>query len=166
MKKGIGVGVVVAWFALVGCTPAPAPPPPDTRAADEAAIRAAIEQWVAAARAKDPAGFLKVYAEDAVVMMEDAPDLRGMEALRDGITGMMQDPHFALEFVVDKVVVARSGDLAYETGAYTMTMSDPEQKPVTEKGHYAVVWEKQPDGAWKVVVDVPVSDPPPAPAAS
>jgi uncharacterized protein (TIGR02246 family) len=156
---------LVSACVLAGCAQAPAPEPPDTRAADEAAIRAAIKEWVAASRSKDAEKFLSVYAADAVVMMEDAPDLRGMDALRGGIGGMMQDPNFALAFEAVEVVVARSGDLAYETGTYTMTMSDPQQKPATEIGHYVVVWRKQPDGAWKVVVDVPVSDPPPAAAA-
>jgi ketosteroid isomerase-like protein len=77
---------------------------------------------------------------------------------------MMQDPNFGLSFTADTIVVARSGDLAYEHGSYTMTMSDPQQKPVTQKGHYLVVWQQQADGAWKVARDVPVSDGPAAPA--
>ncbi len=56
--------------------------------------------------------------------------------------------------------MARSGDLAYETGTYTMTLSDAKTKPSTDQGHYVVVWQKQADGTWKVVLDEPVSDPP------
>jgi ketosteroid isomerase-like protein len=73
---------------------------------------------------------------------------------------MMQDPNFTLSFAADKVQVARSGDLAYETGSYTLTMSDPEGKPTTQKGHYVDIWKKDPSGGWKVAVDAPVSDPP------
>jgi ketosteroid isomerase-like protein len=72
----------------------------------------------------------------------------------------MQDPNFSLTFEPDEVVVAGSGDLAYETGTYAITLSDTKKKPSTEKGHYVVVWQKQADGAWKAVRDVPVSDPP------
>jgi uncharacterized protein (TIGR02246 family) len=152
-------------LALAGCvTEQPAPEPPDTRAADEAAIHAAVKEWSASAQAKDADKFASYYAEDGVLMLEDAPDIRGVAALREGIGGMMQDPNFGLSFAADRVVVARSGDLAYETGTYTLTMSDPEQKPATQKGHYVVVWQKQVDGAWKVMVDVPVSDPPEEPA--
>ena len=43
-------------------------------------------------------------------------------------------------------------------------MSDARKKPATDTGHYVVVWQKQANGAWKVVIDAPVSDPPPAPA--
>jgi len=156
---------LVGAVALAGCAPQPAAEPPDTRAADEAAIHAAVKAWSAAAEAKDAETFASVYADDAVLMLEDAPDVSGVAAIREGIGGMMQDPNFALSFAADKVVVARAGDIAYETGTYTMTMSDPEGNPAPENGSYVVVWEKQTDGAWKVVLDVPVSDPPEEPAA-
>jgi len=159
---------LAAALALAACTqqPAPAPSaPPDTRAADEAALRALIKDWAAAAQAKDAAKFVSIYADDAVVMMAGAPDIQGLAAIREGIPAMMQDPAFALSFEADRVEVARSGDLAFETGAYSMTLTGPDKKPATEKGHYVVVWRKGADGAWKVVVDAPISDPPDAPAA-
>lgn len=152
----------VLMFA--GCAqqpPAPAPTPlPDTRAADEAAIHAAVKEWSAAAQAKDADRFASFYAEDGTVLLEGSPDFTGKPAIREAIGGMMGDPNFALSFAADKVVVARSGDLAYETGTYSMTVSDAKKKPSTQAGHYVVVWQKQADGSWKVVVDAPVSDPP------
>ena len=159
-------GLLLSFVALAGCAQqAPAPtPPPDTRAADEATIHAAVKEWSASAQAKDEEKFSSVYAEDATVMMEGAPDVTGKAAIREAIGGMMQDPNFALSFAANKVVVARAGDLAYETGTYSMTMSDAKKKPSTNSGNYVVVWQKQADGAWKVVVDAPVSDPPPVAA--
>jgi len=164
------VAFVAAAVAFAACTQQQSPvpsAPPDTRAADEAALRTLIEQWSASAQAKDAAAFASYYADDAVVMLANAPDLSGGPAIREGIAGMMQDPAFALSFEADRVVVARAGDLAYETGTYALTMTGPDEKPAPEKGRYVVVWRKQPDGAWKVVVDAPVSDPSeasPAPA--
>jgi uncharacterized protein (TIGR02246 family) len=162
-------GLLVGALTVAACAQqAPAPPPPtpapDTRAADEAAIHALVKDWSAAAQAKDVEKFLSVYADDAAVMMEAAPDVSGKAAIREAIGGMMGDPNFALSFAADKVVVARAGDLAYETGSYTMTMSDPKKKPATQAGHYVVVWQKQADGSWKVVIDAPISDPPAAAA--
>jgi uncharacterized protein (TIGR02246 family) len=155
-------GLLVGVLSLAGCAQpqAPPPPPPDTRAADEAAIHAAVKEWSASAQAKDADKVSSFYAEDGVVMLEDMPDISGKAAIREAMGGMMADPNFALSFAADKVVVARSGDLAYETGTYTMTLSDAKKQPSTEKGHYVVVWQKQADGVWKVVRDVPVSDPP------
>ena len=155
-------GLLTCVVALAACAPqAQAPPtPPDTRAADEAAIHSLVKEWSASAQAKDPEKFASFYADNATVMFADAPDVSGKTSIREAIGGMMQDPNFALAFAADKVVAARSGDLAYETGTYEMTVSDAKKKPATEKGHYVVVWQKQADGAWKVVVDTPVSDPP------
>lgn len=156
-------GFVCAVLALAACAPqaqAPPTPPPDTRAADEAAIHTAVKEWSASAQAKDAAKFASFYAEDATIMFEGAVDVSGKAAISEAIGGMMQDPNFALSFEANKVVAARSGDLAYETGTYSMTMSDAKKRPSTQQGNYVVVWQKQADGAWKVVVDTPVSDPP------
>jgi ketosteroid isomerase-like protein len=93
-------------------------------------------------------------------MLEQSPLARGKEAIRTTIGTLMQDPAFALTFEPDRVVAARSDDLAYETGSYSLMVSDPDGNPQTQTGHYAVVWEKQTDGSWKAEVDVPVSGPP------
>lgn len=154
------IGVLIGALVVASCAQQPVPQQPDTRAEEEATIRASVKEWSAAAQAKDAAKFVSFYAEDGVIMLEDGPDIHGMAAIREGIGGMMQDPNFALSFEADNVVVARSGDLAYETGHYTMTLTGPDTKPATEQGHYVVVWRKQADGAWRVAVDVPVSDPP------
>ena len=74
---------------------------------------------------------------------------------------MMKDPAFALSFETKFIEVARSGDLAYELGTFTMTSSDPNtEKPVVTKGQGLTVWKKQPDGSCKAHIDVPVSGPP------
>jgi uncharacterized protein (TIGR02246 family) len=149
-------------LTLVGCMQQTPAPPPDTRAADEAAIRAAVGEWGAAARAKDAAAFASFYAEDAVLLLEASPDFTGRAAIGATIGGMMQDPNFALSFATSSIVVARAGDIAYELGSYELTMSDANQQPAAQKGNYVVVWGKQADGTWKVAIDSPSSDPPPA----
>ncbi|HET7294670.1 MAG TPA: SgcJ/EcaC family oxidoreductase [Vicinamibacteria bacterium] len=157
-------GALVVALSLAGCAqPAPSPQPvepPDTRAADEAAIRAASKDWSAAAQAKDVEKFASYYTEDAVVILEAAPDVKGLAAIRQTLGGMMQDPNFALSFETTSVEVARSGDLAYELATYSLTLSNPKTKmPATQKGFGVVVWRKT-GGQWKAVVDAPVSDPP------
>lgn len=168
LRAGAGLALVLVLVAA-GCAPEPAPEPvepPDTRPADEAAIRGLVEGWSAAAEAKDAEEFASFYAEDGVLMIESAPDLEGRAAILEGIGGMMEDPNFALSFATDDVVVARAGDIAYETGTYSLTMTGENGEPSTLGGSYLVVWEKQADGAWKVLYDVPVSDPPAPPVSA
>ena len=162
MKTLSRLTALVGALALAACVaeaPAPAAPP-DNRAADEAALRVALRQWSAAAQEKDAATFASFYTDDGILLLEGAPDAVGMAAIVQGTTAMMSDANFSLSFAPDKVEVARSGDLAYDVGSYTLTMSDPEGNPVTQKGQYVDVWRKNAKGEWKVAVDAPVSDPP------
>jgi ketosteroid isomerase-like protein len=68
---------------------------------------------------------------------------------------MMADKNFALSFAPTKIEVARSGDLAYDIGDFSLTVTDPKGKAQTLKAKYVVVWGKQADGSWKAVVDAP-----------
>ena len=145
----------VALLALsVACQPAPPPAPPDTRAADEKAIRAAVAEWDKAAAAKDLEKTLSFYAPDAVLFPPGMPMLASAEKRREGWTQMMALPGFALSFTTTKVEVARSGDIAYETGTFEFTANDKKGKPSTEKGKYVVAWKKQADGKWKAAADI------------
>jgi uncharacterized protein (TIGR02246 family) len=159
MTNASRFGPCAAALLAVACSPTPPPEPPDTRAADTAAIRTAVVDWSAAARAKDADRFASFYADDAVLMLEAAPDSRGKSAIRETIGALMSDPSFALSFQNADVVVARSGDLAYDTGTYELTLSGPNAQPAAQRGTYVVVWRKQVDGAWKVAIDAPNSDP-------
>jgi len=79
---------------------------------------------------------------------------------------MVADPAMSLKFQADRVEVAKSGDLAYTQGTYSMAMTDPATKNVVnDHGSYVTVYKKQADGSWKSVSDIVTSAvPPPAPA--
>jgi uncharacterized protein (TIGR02246 family) len=134
--------------------------PTDTRAADESAIRAADAEWVKAVAAKDVPQGTSYYADDAELFAPNAPAASGKEAIQKSWTGLFVMPGFALSFAPAKVVVSRSGDLAYETGNYEMTVNDKKGKPQTVKAKYVVVWGKQANGTWKVLLDSPTTTTP------
>ena len=156
----LGVCVFAATLALSSCnqTTPPASQPAavvDTRAADEAAIRAADLNWVKAFAAKDPPGAASFYADNATLMAAGAPEATGKDAIQKEFAGMMGDPQFALTFSPTKIVVSKAGDMAYEIGDYQITFSGKKDKPVTTKAMYVVVWGKQADGSWKALLDTP-----------
>ena len=132
----------------------------DTRAADEAAIRAADAEWVKAVGAKDMQQSTSYYADTAQLFAPNAPAAQGKDAIQKAFTGLLAMPGFALTFAPTKVEVSRSGDLAYETGDYELTTNDKKGKPQTTKAKYVVVWGKQPDGTWKALVDSPTTTTP------
>lgn len=151
----------VAAIVLAACnstqTQSAAPAPVDTRPVDEAAIRSVDAAWTKAAEAKDVASTSAAYADNAVLMAPGSPIMSGKEAITKGFTGMMADKNFALKFGPTKVEVSKSGDMAYELGDYSLTLSDKKGKAQTTKAKYVVVWDKQADGTWKAVVDAPTT---------
>jgi uncharacterized protein (TIGR02246 family) len=124
------------------------------RAADEASIRAASAAWSQAATAKDLDKAVSFYADDAVQFPNKAPATRGKENIRKNWTPLLELPGPGLSWQTSSVELARSVDLAYETGAYNFVTTDKKGKTNDEKGKYVVVWKKQNDGSWKVVVDI------------
>src|SRR5581483_8063932 len=147
----------------IGCSQAPPPAPPDTRATDEKAIRDNETAWSNDWGTKDVEKIVSHYADDATLMIPNMPLLKGKDAIHKGVAEMTADKNLALSFVTSSAEVAKSGDIAYTQGTYTLTVTDPKtKKPITERGKYVTVYQKQPDGSWKAVEDINNAD---APAA-
>jgi uncharacterized protein (TIGR02246 family) len=123
------------------------------RAADEAAIRAASAAWSQAATAKDLDKSISFYADDAVQLPNKAPAAKGKENIRKNWVPLLAAPGPGLSWQTSSVEVARSGDIAYETGTYDFVTTDKKGKSSDVKGKFVVVWKKQTDNSWKVVVD-------------
>jgi uncharacterized protein (TIGR02246 family) len=149
----------LALFSLAfaaGCASEPQKPaaPPDTRKADEAAIRAASAEWSKAAEAKDLEKSVSYYADDAVFLVDKGALVKGKDAIRMAWKDVLAPDAPKLTFSTIFVEVARSGDIGYEYGTAEFTSTDKKGKPVVEKAKYATVWKKQPDGTWKAIVDM------------
>ncbi len=56
--------------------------------------------------------------------------------------------------------VSRAGDMGYTTGPWEYRDKSIEDKP-TAFGYFVTIWKKQPDGAWKVVLDLGTRNPQP-----
>ena len=127
---------------------------PDTRAADERAIREAEMEWWKVAVAKDLERTLGFYANDASMFPPNAPIATGKEAIRAVWSQFFAIPGFAISGQPTKVEASRGGDLGYAIGTFELTAPDPTGKPVTDRGKYVVVWKKQADGSWKAIADI------------
>lgn len=148
-------------FLVPGCSKEQ----PDTRAVDQAAIRAADVAFSKAVETKQLEAAIAFYADEAVVMIPNAPMLSTKEAIRKSFSDLSAMPGMAMKWEVTKVEAARSGDFGYSVGTYEMTMNDAKGKPVTDRGKYATMWKKQADGGWKAVVDISNTDLPATPPA-
>jgi|HubBroStandDraft_6_1064221.scaffolds.fasta_scaffold06335_1 uncharacterized protein (TIGR02246 family) len=161
-----GCGLALACFAVMLFAAGCAETPKDTRAADEAAIRAADAQWSKTAAARDVDGTVSYYTDDASLLAPNAPIASDRQSIRAAWASLLT-PDTSLTWQASKIEVARSGDLAYLVGVYQMTTKDAQGKPASDTGKFVEVWKKQADGKWKVVADIFNTDLPalaPAPA--
>ena len=142
---------VAALVAVSACAKEPAAP--DT-AAIAKQLQVNEERWNRAYAERDAEALAGMYADDAALANPGEALVRGKEAIRKATAAFAADPNLKVAFEANRVQVARSGDLAYTRGRYTLTMTGPDSgKPETSTGHYLTVWQKQADGSWKAVED-------------
>ena len=128
--------------------------------AEEKAVRDADAEWSKVAGAKDLDKTVAFYADDAVVMPPNQAAVTTKDGIRNlwkGFFDILQD----ISWKTTRVEVAKSGDMAFLTGTYEMTMKDGTK----DHGKYCEVWEKK-GSTWKVGTDMFSSDLPAQPASS
>jgi uncharacterized protein (TIGR02246 family) len=158
MNRWVGFAGI-ALLALAGCTQAPPPAPPDTRAADEKALKDDEAAWNKDWESKDIDKVVSHYAEDAALEIPNTPLLQKRDDIKNALKQVLADPNWSISFSNDKVEVAKSGDLAYVQGHYTLTATDDKsKKKVTEKGKYVTIYKKQADSSWKAIQDINNAD--------
>ncbi len=146
MRKVLLLMLVLVPFALQG-----------QQSADEKALRDTEAAWSKAAVAKNAEQFASFYADDASLFQPNTKIATGKAAIRAAAVDLFKTPGFSLSFKTATVTVSKSGDIAYTTGAYSMTTNDPSGKPVKDTGKYVTVYKKV-GGQWKAVADIFNSD--------
>lgn len=109
-------------------------------------------------------GFLSFIAEDAAFFPAGGQISLGPEAARAIWSELLTTPGVSIRWTPLKAELARSGELGYTYGTFVSHRSQPGQEAITRHGKYVTIWRKNPDGAWKVVVDI--GTPSPAPEAT
>jgi ketosteroid isomerase-like protein len=135
--------------------------------ADASAERAALLEtdraWSAAAASGAGVDEIVSYwSAEAVVIPPGAPALRGLDEIRDYISGASSIPGFSVSWTPEGAELAASGDLGYTYGTNRFTFENGAGQLTTATGRYLTTWRKQPDGSWKCTYEVWNDDPPPA----
>jgi ketosteroid isomerase-like protein len=156
--------VVTACFAVLSLAFVITSSAADTQAIEQS-LRDLDAQWSAVAGARDVEKTVSFYSNDAIVMPPNAPADTTTETIRKGWQDLLATPGLVISWKTTKLEVAKSGDLAFLSGTYEMTMRDPSGKPINDHGKYVEVWEKQADGKWKCGTDIWNSDLPSSGAA-
>ena len=67
----------------------------------------------------------------------------------------LADPALRTTFTADQVSAFGSGNAGYTKGRFTIRYTDPKTKaPATYSGRYLTLFNKLPDGSWKIVEDM------------
>ena len=145
-------------FLAGACAPEapPAAPPPDPdvlmeadRAFDAAVAAGGSEAWAS------------WFATDGRMVQPGLGLIQGRDSIRAVMAGL-DDPATSLRWSPDHADIAASGDLGWTTGTYVSEGVGPDGAPVRGEGRYVSIWRLQPDGSWKVAIDLgnPTGPPP------
>ncbi|MDP9052159.1 MAG: DUF4440 domain-containing protein [Acidobacteriota bacterium] len=167
-KQGSKTGVVVAFLCLAALAagggywvkthskPAGAV---DLQASMDA-VRTADAAWAKKAAAHDVEGTIGFYADDAIAMAPGVAMAMDKGSQRKAWADILT-PGTDISWTAGRVEAAKSGELVYDVGVYTLiTKASKGKVQTTDGGKYLAVWKKQADGSWKAVAATWNSDKP------
>ena len=107
-------------------------------------------QWAADWSAKKLDAVMAGYAPQPIFLPTIGPRWVGAADIRKNCAGLLAtyNPHIA----VHSLQTAESGDLAYDSGTYDETLVPAKAgKPIAAKGAYLFLFQRQKNGAWKIL---------------
>ncbi len=116
------------------------------------AIRRMSREFGEAASAGNVDGMMAIYAYDIVLMPPNAPEFRGLAAVRQFWSGMAAAKP---KVTLTPVTILESCELATEIGRYELTIG-----PMKDEGKYVVTWRRT-NGEWRAIADIFNSNKPP-----
>ena len=153
--KHINRLLMLIFTSLAGCNE----PKIDTIAEGERLMQISRD-WSKYAATDSIDKILSYWADDAVVMSPGQPPIRGKKAITEMIEASSKIPGFKISWEPLRVVVSKSGDLAYMIEQNQITVNDSLGNPITEFNKSVTIWRKEDDGSWRNIVDIWNADPP------
>lgn len=150
MRFGLGKVSAVALALAVACEGGG-----DGEGAD--AARAEIErlarQWEQAANTGQVERLVEVYAPDAVILPPGAPPIEGSATIRELFRQEFERFDTKIAFTTQEIEV--EGDLAYRYGRYVWRGTPRGRAEAFETTNkFLEIWKRQPDGSWRIAVDM------------
>ena len=144
----------LAWMLTVCTSPARI-----NVAAEADSVRARSEAVTAAEAALNRDKAMSFWAEDAIYQPVGAPQVQGRDTISDLYKRFLETSGIKnVSSKASQIVVAQSGDLAYETGVNRYTFGTP-KGDVLDLGKYLLVWKKV-GGKWYIAAISASSDAP------
>lgn len=140
----------LAAFACALVLSACASTAPATNDAD-AYIRASAPRFAEAFNNGDWARVAAFYTDDAVIMSPNLDIARGPAGARE-VYSVLANLDPSMTILPERVI--QSCDLAFEYGRYEMRLTPPGAATIHDRGKYAAVWRRMPNGEWKITGDI------------
>ena len=134
-------------FFLASCQPPTAQPLDES---DLSAIRQMTDDWLVAHASRDWDAVGLQYTEQAVLMPPMAPAIRGRMAIQAWFETNENDTRVEIAILE----IEGFADLAYVRGESRVTLGVTTDAPITFVGKYLDIRRRQPDGSWRVSVDM------------
>ena len=117
---------------------------------DRQAVEEFTRHFEALFNAGDAAGMAAFYSQDARLLAENTEMIRGRAAIEQFWRHAIERAQAAGAIrTIGLEEIISSGSLGYALG--TVTVRIPQGPRMTTK--YAVIWQRDPDGLWRLVVD-------------
>ncbi len=110
-------------------------------------IEAANRTFMAAMAEGNAAGVAECYGEEAWFMVPGAETLKGRDAIKAGIQGLIDSGITGIELTTDEITDL--GNTAIEVGEYKLLAGDN----IADHGRFMVRWENA-DGKWHLQRDI------------
>jgi uncharacterized protein (TIGR02246 family) len=163
MRIGSVSAFVLVATILAG--PAMSQTPRTGGAGDQAIVKVA-DAYVKASLAGDVKAMVALYTDDAIEMPPNQPAVKGRAAIEQYYVKEIAAAKLTA-FTLTHVETVASGDVGYDVGTYTQTVTTKDGKAHASTGKYTVIMKRS-GGDWKVAYaiyngDQPPPPPPPAP---
>jgi uncharacterized protein (TIGR02246 family) len=136
---------------------------PRTGGAGDPAIASVADAYVKASLAGDVKAMVALYTDDAIEMPPNQPAVRGRAAIEQYYVKEMAAAKLTA-FALTHLETVASGDIGYDVGTYTQTVTTKDGKAHASTGKYTVIVKRSGAG-WKVAYAIYNGDQPPPPPA-
>lgn len=133
-------------------------------APDRSGVDAFNRAFIESCRNMNNTQAAQLWAEDGVDLLPGMDPMVGQAAISKWLNGLTEQSKGAkvLQCDIDWQSIQLAGDVAYEWGINTQTVSVPGQaQPFKNKGKITLILHRQPDGAWKLALESWNSSPQP-----
>ncbi len=150
------VVAAVCVLPLMGCATTSGT---TSQAADEAAITEFNKKYLGSINDGDIATLSSLTTEGHIMITPGRPPIVGKKANDEANGRAFQNFNIVETWTPVETVIARSGDLAFQRGTYTVKATPkaggtPGSNVTTSTGTFMRIYQKQPNGEWRMVRDM------------